>query len=118
MATLQTQLPVSPIKASPHRQVNSGHPNLSNLASNNVVPGNLASGSLTESGRPYLVAGRRGTRASVDQAAFIALPMESEDAKITGATRSLQRRLLALNLPKVTIAVRPVATTRPGTRTA
>jgi hypothetical protein len=32
---------------------------------------------------------------------FLALfPHESEDARITGATRSLYRRLLALNLPR------------------
>ncbi len=32
---------------------------------------------------------------------FARLPEEPEDAKITGVTRSLARRLLALNLPKV-----------------
>ncbi len=32
-------------------------------------------------------------------ASFICLSVEPEDAKITGATRSLSRRLLALNLP-------------------
>jgi hypothetical protein len=31
-------------------------------------------------------------------AAFFALPKEPEDARITGGTRSLDRRLLALNL--------------------
>jgi len=31
-------------------------------------------------------------------AAFFALPKEPEDARITGGTRSLERRLLALNL--------------------
>jgi hypothetical protein len=31
-------------------------------------------------------------------AAFSALPKEPEDARITGGTRSLERRLLALNL--------------------
>ena len=34
---------------------------------------------------------------------FLRLPEEPEDAKITGVTRSLTRRLLALNLPKVKI---------------
>jgi hypothetical protein len=29
---------------------------------------------------------------------FLPLPQESEDAKLTGSTRSLERRLLALNL--------------------
>jgi hypothetical protein len=57
--------------------------------------------------RPYLVpvsprrtvAPTRQTVASTRQ--FLALyPHESEDARLTGATRSLYRRLLALNLPK------------------
>jgi hypothetical protein len=57
--------------------------------------------------RPYLVtvpprkpvAPARPTVASTRQ--FLALfPHESEDARLTGATRSLYRRLLALNLPR------------------
>jgi hypothetical protein len=57
--------------------------------------------------RPYLVtvpprrsaAPTRQTVATTRQ--FFALfPHESEDARITGATRSLYRRLLALNLPR------------------
>ncbi len=32
---------------------------------------------------------------------FVCLAMEPEDAKITGATRSLSRRLLALNMPQM-----------------
>ncbi len=57
--------------------------------------------------RPYLVtvpprktvAPSRKTAASSRQ--FLALfPHEAEDARITGATRSLYRRLLALNLPR------------------
>jgi hypothetical protein len=56
--------------------------------------------------RPYLVtvpprkpvASVRRTVASTSQ--YLALfPHESEDARLTGATRSLYRRLLALNLP-------------------
>jgi hypothetical protein len=35
---------------------------------------------------------------AVGKTLFIALPKESEDARITGATRSLDRSLLALNL--------------------
>jgi hypothetical protein len=47
--------------------------------------------------RPYLipVAGRR----NVKQENLPLFPHESEDARLTGATRSLFRRLLALNLP-------------------
>lgn len=57
--------------------------------------------------RPYLVtvpprrtvANSRQPVASTRQ--FLALfPHESEDARLTGATRSLYRRLLALNLPR------------------
>jgi hypothetical protein len=57
--------------------------------------------------RPYLVnlpqrrtaAPARQTVSSTRQ--FFALfPHESEDARITGTTRSLYRRLLALNLPR------------------
>ena len=35
---------------------------------------------------------------------FMPLPQEPEDAKITGLTRSLTRRLLGLNLPAARIA--------------
>ncbi|HEX4577422.1 MAG TPA: hypothetical protein VH117_08720 [Edaphobacter sp.] len=57
--------------------------------------------------RPYLVTGpqrrpaipNRRTVANTSQ--YLALfPHESEDARLTGATRSLYRRLLALNLPR------------------
>jgi len=57
--------------------------------------------------RPYLVtvpprkpvASTRRTVATTSQ--YLALfPHESEDARLTGATRSLYRRLLALNLPR------------------
>jgi hypothetical protein len=57
--------------------------------------------------RPYLVTiPQRKTAASPRQTVstsrqFLALfPHESEDARLTGATRSLYRRLLALNLPR------------------
>jgi hypothetical protein len=57
--------------------------------------------------RPYLVTvpprrpvtSTRRTVATTSQ--YLALfPHESEDARLTGATRSLYRRLLALNLPR------------------
>jgi hypothetical protein len=76
MATLQSHIPASLRSNSPSRRANPGNSN-------------------SEDSRPYLVAGRKGRTAST---AFLALPKESEDAKITGATRSLDRRLLALNL--------------------
>ena len=56
--------------------------------------------------RPYLVTDppRRpatsGKRPVASSSQYLALfPHESEDARLTGATRSLYRRLLALNLP-------------------
>lgn len=50
--------------------------------------------------RPYLVtpAPRKPAAAARKQLALY--PHESEDARLTGATRSLYRRLLALNLPR------------------
>jgi hypothetical protein len=60
--------------------------------------------------RPYLVTGptRRpitSTRRTVASASqYLTLfPHESEDARLTGATRSLYRRLLALNLPRPSV---------------
>jgi hypothetical protein len=62
--------------------------------------------------RPYLVtpAPRRNaipnrpTAATTSQ--YLALfPHESEDARLTGATRSLYRRLLALNLPRTAVRI-------------
>ena len=67
-------------------------------------------GVTTADRRPYLVtvpprrsaAPTRQTVATTRQ--FFALfPHESEDARITGATRSLYRRLLALNLPRPSV---------------
>lgn len=56
--------------------------------------------------RPYLVTGpprRPATttkRPVANASQYLALfPHESEDARLTGTTRSLYRRLLALNLP-------------------
>jgi hypothetical protein len=51
--------------------------------------------------RPYLVTGQyRKSVVSAQQ--YISLfPHEAEDARLTGSTRSLYRRLLALNLPRV-----------------
>jgi hypothetical protein len=91
MATLQTHGPASQVPAS--------------LRSN--TPNRRANpGSLTEATRPYLIAGRKGRTPIVGRTAFIALPKESEDARITGATRSLDRRLLALNLKGSRMSVR------------
>ena len=78
MATLLTHVPASLRNTYPNRPAQAGHS--------------------LEAARPYLIAGRKERTASVGRTAFIALAKESEDARITGATRSLDRRLLALNL--------------------
>src|SRR5277367_4150708 len=51
--------------------------------------------------RPYLVPVPPRKPASSTQKYLALFPHESEDARLTGATRSLYRRLLALNLPRV-----------------
>ena len=78
MATLPTHTPASLRITSPNRPAQAGHS--------------------LEAARPYLIAGRKERTPAVGRTAFIALARESEDARITGATRSLDRRLLALNL--------------------
>ncbi len=64
--------------------------------------------------RPYLVTvpSRKSaiiTRQTVaaTRQFFALFPHESEDARITGTTRSLYRRLLALNLPRPVARVDP-----------
>jgi len=51
---------------------------------------------------------KQGVRARKPARPFTALPVESEDARITGQTRSLHRRLLGLNLTPF-LANRPMA---------
>jgi hypothetical protein len=74
--------------------------------------------------RPYLVtvpprktaAPTRPTVATTRQ--FLALfPHESEDARLTGATRSLYRRLLALNLPRPSVRAEATSDLREVTET-
>ena len=52
----------------------------------------------TDTIRRYLIMGGKGRAAPAGKTTFQALPRECEDARITGATRSLDRRLLGLNL--------------------
>jgi hypothetical protein len=47
----------------------------------------------------HLVAGPEARAAALQKSRFARLPHEPEDARLTGVTRSLNRRLLALNLP-------------------
>lgn len=49
--------------------------------------------------RPYLITGQRRKSAVSVQQYLSLFPHEAEDARLTGSTRSLFRRLLALNLP-------------------
>jgi hypothetical protein len=56
-------------------------------------------GSFTPQNRPYLVTGQKRKPAPAAQQSSFLFPHESEDARLTGSTRSLYRRLLALNLP-------------------
>jgi len=70
--------------------------------------------------RPYLIAGafRRtdiGSSRSFESRSIPLFPHEAEDARLTGSTRSLFRRLLALNLPPGT--AEPVVPRSTDTRT-
>ena len=56
-------------------------------------------GSIAPDPRPYLVTGQHRKPAISAQQYLSLFPHESEDARLTGSTRSLYRRLLALNLP-------------------
>jgi hypothetical protein len=62
---------------------------------------NQGRGSFTPQSRPYLINGlKRKSAISASAKECLSLfPHESEDARLTGCTRSLYRRLLALNLP-------------------
>lgn len=55
-------------------------------------------GSFMPDSRPYLVTAPPRKSVKSTQQYLALFPHESEDARITGATRSLYRRLLALNL--------------------
>ena len=52
----------------------------------------------TRAHQPTIIAAGPARAALLLKSRFGRLPQESEDAKITGSTRSLQRRLLALNI--------------------
>lgn len=65
----------------------------------NIPIANQHRGSSTSQSRPYLINGQKRKSAISAQECLSLFPHESEDARITGCTRSLYRRLLALNLP-------------------
>ena len=56
-------------------------------------------GSFASDPRPYLVIGQHRKSVLSAQQYLTLFPHEPEDARLTGTTRSLYRRLLALNLP-------------------
>jgi hypothetical protein len=70
-----------------------------------IPPSSVRSGSGTNfsprmpEARPYLVTGMNLHTRPSQKSTLPLFPHESEDARLTGDTRSLFRRLLALNLP-------------------
>src|ERR1700722_2256456 len=74
----------------------------------NAIPASLrrplensrsAQGFMPKALKTNLIAGPEPTTISLVKSRFAPLPQEPEDARLTGATRSLNRRLLALNVP-------------------
>ncbi len=59
----------------------------------------FAQGLMSRAQKPPLFAGPEARALSLAKSRFARLPQEPEDARITGVTRSLTRRLLALNVP-------------------
>jgi hypothetical protein len=53
---------------------------------------------MTRSNRPVMMTSGPARAAALSKSRFARLPQEPEDARMTGVTRSLQRRLLALNM--------------------
>jgi hypothetical protein len=89
MATLQQNLPASFRSGSPAARENRG--------------------AFAPEPRPYLVTFPYRKPVKSTQQYLALFPHESEDARLTGATRSLYRRLLALNLPKKAPHTEPVS---------
>jgi hypothetical protein len=67
-------------------------------------------GSFVPDPRPYLVTIQHRKTNKTVHSYLPLFPHESEDARLTGATRSLYRRLLALNLPGAATRMKPTAT--------
>ena len=59
----------------------------------------FAQGLLLRAQQSHLVVGPEARAVSLAKSRFSRLPQEPEDARITGVTRSLTRRLMALNVP-------------------
>ncbi len=83
----------------------------------NAVPSSLRKPSDTSRFAYDLISqAQRTTFAGVDvnvapraKSRFARLPEEPEDARITGVTRSLARRLLGLNMPKLMVSAKTIA---------
>ena len=58
----------------------------------------IAQGMMPKVSKPTQVAGPEARAISLAKTSFAPLPQEPEDACLTGVTRSLNRRLLALNI--------------------
>ena len=59
-----------------------------------------------------LIAGAEARTAALAKSRFTRLPHEPEDARMTGVTRSLNRRLLALNLRGSRFAIDLLSTSK------
>lgn len=64
-----------------------------------VESSRFAQGLMQRAQKSPLIAGPEARAVSLAKSRFARLPQEPEDARITGVTRSLNRRLLALNVP-------------------
>lgn len=63
-----------------------------------VVSSRFAQGLIAKGQSAAVLAGAQARAAVLAQSRFVRLPHEPEDARMTGVTRSLNRRLLALNI--------------------
>ncbi len=63
-----------------------------------IEPSRFAYNLTTRANRPVMMASGPARAAALSKSRFARLPQEPEDARMTGVTRSLQRRLLALNV--------------------
>ena len=86
--------PMTPLQSTSHAYLRSGSP-AAREHRGDVVP----------DPRPYLITGQRRKSVASAQKYLSLFPHEAEDARLTGSTRSLFRRLLALNLPGTTVRV-------------
>ena len=59
----------------------------------------FALGLMQRTQKSTLIAGPEARALSLAKSRFARMPQEPEDARMTGVTRSLNRRLLALNIP-------------------